>query len=200
MYKVFVNDRPIILTDSLKNENNFPVYNFKNVVINEILHKLNSNSENGILIFCENLVACWKKFLANFGIISAAGGLVLNQQKEILFIYRNGKWDLPKGKIEKNETIEHTAIREVEEECSIANLTIEKFLITTYHFFYQNNEKKLKETHWFLMHSNFIGELKPQFEEGITKVIFKNKEEIILALKNTYANIQLVYDTFLETK
>lgn len=197
MYKVFVNDKPIILTDSLPKENKYKVYLFKNLIVSEILDKLTSNSINGILIFCHNLELSKELFLKNFKTISAAGGLVLNPKKELLFIYRNNSWDLPKGCIEKGESIETAAIREVEEECGIFNLKLIKPLTTTYHI-YNRNGITLKETHWFLMTSDYNKELVPQIEEGITEVIFKNKKAVKEALKNSYANIKLVYDTYKE--
>ena len=198
MYKVFVNDTPIIITSSTKKENNFPVYIFKNVVLDEIIHKLNNGYLEGVNLYSTDLENDWSLFLNNIKVVSAAGGLVLNLKKEVLFIYRNNIWDLPKGRIEKGETIEKTAIREVEEECGIFNLSINKKLITTYHVYFQNGIK-LKETHWFLMHSDYNKELIPQIEEGITDVLFKNDTEIHLALQNTYANIKLVYDTYKES-
>ena len=197
MYKVFVNDKPIILTDSLPKENKYKVYLFKNLIVSEILDKLTSNSINGILIFCHNLELSKELFLKNFKTISAAGGLVLNPKKELLFIYRNNSWDLPKGCIEKGESIETAAIREVEEECGIFNLKLIKPLTTTYHI-YNRNGITLKETHWFLMTSDYNKKLVPQIEEGITEVIFKNKKAVNEALKNSYANIKLVYDTYKE--
>jgi 8-oxo-dGTP pyrophosphatase MutT (NUDIX family) len=198
MYKVFVNDTPIIITSSTKKENNFPVYIFKNVVLDEIIHKLKNGYLEGVNLYSTDLENDWSLFLNNIKVVSAAGGLVLNLKKEVLFIYRNNIWDLPKGRIEKGETIEKTAIREVEEECGIFNLSINKKLITTYHVYFQNGIK-LKETHWFLMHSDYNKELIPQIEEGITDVLFKNDTEIHLALQNTYANIKLVYDTYKES-
>jgi ADP-ribose pyrophosphatase YjhB (NUDIX family) len=197
MYKVFVNDKPIILTDSLPKENKYKVYLFKNLIVSEILDKLTSNSINGILIFCNNLELSKELFFKNFKTISAAGGLVLNPKKELLFIYRNNSWDLPKGCIENGESIETAAIREVEEECGIFNLKLIKPLTTTYHI-YNRNGITLKETHWFLMTSDYNKELVPQIEEGITEVIFKNKKAVNKALKNSYANIKLVYDTYKE--
>jgi ADP-ribose pyrophosphatase YjhB (NUDIX family) len=197
MYKVFVNDKPIILTDSLPKENKYKVYLFKNLIVSEILDKLTSNSINGILIFCDNLELSKELFFKNFKTISAAGGLVLNPKKELLFIYRNNSWDLPKGCIEKGESIETAAIREVEEECGIFNLKLIKPLTTTYHIYNQNGIT-LKETHWFLMTSDYNKELVPQIEEGITEVIFKNKKAVNEALKNSYANIKLVYDAYKE--
>lgn len=197
MYKVFINDKPIIITSSSKKVNNFPVYHFKNIVFTEVLNKLESKELNlkGINLFSSDLENDWQTFLKNMEVISAAGGLVLNPKKEVLFIFRNNFWDLPKGKIEKGESIETAGIREVEEECGIFNLTIEKKLLTTYHIYFYKGIK-LKETHWFLMNSDFNGKLIPQTEEGITDVGFKNENEIEEALQNTFANIKLVYDTY----
>ncbi|QNM84148.1 NUDIX domain-containing protein [Polaribacter pectinis] len=197
MYKVFVNDKPIIITSSSKKENNFPVYLFKNVVMDEVVHKLRNKNIKGINLYSSDLEKDWAIFLDKIEVVPAAGGLVLNPKNEVLFIYRNNVWDLPKGRIEKGESVKTAAIREVEEECGIFNLTIIKKLITTYHIYYQNGNK-LKETYWFLMSSNYDKELIPQLEEGITKVIFKNEADSKVALKNSYGNIKLVYDTYKE--
>ena len=198
MYKVFVNDTPIIITSSSQKENNFPVYLFKNIVFDEILHKLKNKELKGINLYSTDLENDWNSFLANMKVVPAAGGLVLNDKKEHLFIYRSGIWDLPKGRIEKGETIEKAAIREVEEECGIFNLKLIKPLITTYHIYYQKGIK-LKQTYWFLMSSNYSKELVPQLEEGITEVVFKNNQETEIALTKSYSNIKLVYDTYKES-
>lgn len=197
MYKVFVNDSPIILTSSAKKNNNYPVYFFKDVVLDEIIYKLRNKDIKGANLYTTDLENDWLSFLNNIVVVPAAGGLVLNAPKEILFIYRNGIWDLPKGRIEKGESTEIAAIREVEEECGIFNLSIVNKLVTTYHIYYQNGNK-LKETHWFLMTSNYKKQLIPQLEEGITEVVFKNPVATKQALKSTYANIKLVYDTYKE--
>ncbi|WP_343330397.1 NUDIX hydrolase [Polaribacter staleyi] len=197
MYKVFVNDTPIIITSSSKKENIFPVYNFKNVLFDDIIHKINNKELKGINLYSTDLENDWKSFLSNMKVIPAAGGLVLNPKKEILFIFRNGVWDLPKGWVEKGETIKTAAIREVEEECGISNLHLIKPLVTTYHIYFHKGIK-LKQTYWFLMSSDDQKELTPQLEEGITQVTFKNEAETKEALANSYANIQLVYDTYKE--
>ena len=197
MYVVFVNDKPIFLTSSQIKENKYPVYLLKDIVTEEIIHKLKDKKLKGINLYTPDLELGWQEFLRTFNVVSAAGGLVVNPKNEILFIYRSYKWDLPKGRIEKGETVKETAIREVEEECGIFNLKLIKPLLTTYHVYFQNG-MKLKETFWFVMTSDFTGELTPQLEEGITEVVFKNKAAIAKALKNSYKNIELVYDTFLK--
>ena len=195
MYKVFVNDKPIIITSSLKNEKKYPTYSFSDLNFNTILSKLKTESIEGILLTSQNLKKDWQHFLSNLKVIKAAGGLVINDERSVLFIHRNGIWDLPKGWIEKNESKKTAAIREVEEECGIRKLVILKKLITTYHI-YVYNGLKLKETHWYLMHSSFKKELTPQTEEGIDKVAFIKKSDINNIYKNTYANIKLVYETY----
>ena len=197
MYKVFVNDKPIIITSSSQKVNNFPVYLFKDIVIDELLYKLNNEPIRGITLYSSDIENDWKKFKTYFKVVPAAGGLVTNSKNEYLFIYRNDIWDLPKGRIEKGESIEVAAIREVEEECGVYNLNIQGKIVTTYHVFFRE-KLRLKETHWFFMKTDYSGELKPQLEEGITEVVFKNENDTIDALKNTYANIKLVFDCFKE--
>ncbi|WP_299002711.1 NUDIX domain-containing protein [uncultured Tenacibaculum sp.] len=198
MYKVFVNDKPIIFTTSIKNEADFPVYIYKNTIIEELIYKLKVGEIEGVYLFSNNLAEVWLEFKEKFKVIVAGGGLVLNDNNEVLFIYRGTKWDLPKGRIEEGEGIEETAIREVEEECGIENLTIQRKLIDTYHLFVMDNEYRLKETHWYLMHSDYDGELIPQLEEGITEVAFKDEAATQEALMNSYANIQLVYNSYVK--
>jgi 8-oxo-dGTP pyrophosphatase MutT (NUDIX family) len=124
----------------------------------------------------------------------AGGGLVYNKKNEVLFIFRNGKWDLPKGGIEKGEEIEYTALREVEEETGVNKLVITDKLQKTYHIFKRNGRYKLKITHWFEMRTSFEGTPIGQLEEGIEKVAWLSANEIQEALKNSYENIKLLFE------
>ncbi len=196
MYKVFINDKPIILTDSLVKTINFLHFSYENSVLDEIVHKLKFESLDGAVLVCKDLESSWNHFQTHFKKIVAAGGLVLNEKNEFLFIFRGYKWDLPKGRIEDGENIEETAVREVQEECGLNQIALHEFLITTYHLFFQNKQHKLKETHWYLMNTNSNETLIPQVEEGITEVVFKNKAQTDEALKNSYANIRLVFEKF----
>ncbi|CAA0247074.1 NUDIX hydrolase [Tenacibaculum maritimum] len=196
MYKVFINDKPIILTDSFKDESIFPSYIYEEINLTELVYTLNEKAIGGAILHTLNLEDSWREFRAWFKVIQAAGGLVINEKEEILFIFRRNKWDLPKGWIEEGETVNSAAIREVEEECGIFNLTIKKELLTTYHLFFQKRKIYLKETFWFLMYSDDTKKPIPQIEEEITAVEFKSKEEIKEALSNTYANIKLVIEKY----
>ena len=132
----------------------------------------------------------WEEFCSNYNLIEAAGGLVYNLENELLMIFRNGKWDLPKGKKEKREEIESCAKREVEEECGISGLEIVEKFSETYHIYKHKGNKILKRTFWFKMRTHFDGELVPQKEEGIMRVCWVKQGEIKEKLKNSYGNIK----------
>ena len=108
-------------------------------------------------------------------------------------IFRNGKWDLPKGKLEVGENIKECAIREVQEECGVSGLSIINALQDTYHTYEINGKKILKRTYWFKMKTNFTADLIPQLEEGITKVEWVSKEGISTRLENSYENINELF-------
>ena len=131
----------------------------------------------------------WEEFCNNYKMIFASGGVVFNNEK-LLMIYRNGLWDLPKGKMELNESELECALREVEEECGIDNLRVIKFLKYTYHTYIENNQPILKRTSWYLMSSNSKNKLIPQISEGISKVMWVKKSEISSKLDNSFENIK----------
>ena len=200
MYKVFVNDKPIIFTTSLKNEEGYVTYIYKNTIVTDLIYKLKLGKLKGVYLYVSNLNKDWESFKKDFNVMVAAGGLVLNDKKEILFIYRGTKWDLPKGRREIGEDLEETAVREVEEECGVTNLTIQKKMINTHHFFLENNMYRLKETHWYLMSTSYVGVLIPQLEEGITKVMFRSKASLKDVLQNTFSNIIMVLKCYENNK
>ncbi len=198
MYKVFINDKPIILTTSTNNEKDYPLLFFNNIIFEEVVEKLKSAIFKGVYLFSTNKERDFNKIKKVYKPVVSGGGLVINEREEVLFIFREGKWDLPKGRVEKGEKIQEGAIREVEEECGIGNISLKKLLLVTYHLFVYKENKRLKETHWYLMHSSSNQLLKPQLEEGITEVCYKSKKEIEKALLNTYANIKLVYQSYID--
>ncbi|MEM7382595.1 MAG: NUDIX hydrolase, partial [Bacteroidota bacterium] len=131
-----------------------------------------------------------KKFTKKIPLEVAAGGVVTNKKGKVLFIFRNNKWDLPKGKLDKGESLEECAVREVEEETGVKGLKIENFLKTTYHIFKKNGAFHLKEVHWYAMRTSYSGELVGQKSEGIQKVKWKGPKKIQKALENSYTNIK----------
>ena len=139
-----------------------------------------------------------KVFKSKIKVIFASGGIVSNEKSQILFIYKRGKWDLPKGKAEKGETIRETAIREVMEETGIEHLKIDKYFSNTFHIVRNKKKYFLKETSWFLMSSNYKGKLKPQIKEGIKFVKWKTIEDVKKLKKRTYNNISIILSDFLK--
>lgn len=193
MYKVFYNEKAIILTEK-------PIENVKTLQFStenqfeEALDILKNSNVREINIYHHNIEMLWDKFQHNFHYLEAAGGLVKNNQNEFLFIHRLNKWDLPKGKVEFGETTEVAAIREVEEECGIRNLFLKDLIVKTYHIYFQQ-DLKLKATYWYEMNYEGNENLTPQLEEGIGVAAWKNKAEIQGILTNTYENIKIVLKT-----
>ncbi len=196
MYKVFFNERSLTFS-------NQPVENAKNMLFHhvsqfdEAFHFLSNSVAEEVHIFSESIEEVWTLFKHNFKLIQAAGGIVRNDKEEYLFIFRLGKWDLPKGKMEAGETKEESAIREIEEECGISNLELKEFIMPTYHIYFQR-EYIIKETFWFDVAYHGHEHPQPQVEEGIETVEWKKEEEIPSLLKNSYPNIQLLLDNYLD--
>ena len=196
MYKVFINKFSIILTSknkSLSQENSFLL---SSITLNEILKKVRKHKK--IFLYHPKKSELLKVFKSKIKVIFASGGIVKNNNNQILFIYRRGKWDLPKGKAEKGESIRETAVREVIEETGIEKLKIDKYFSNTFHIVRNNKKYFLKETSWFLMSSNFKGKLKPQLNEGIKSVKWKTFDDAKKIKKKTYGNISIILTDFLK--
>jgi 8-oxo-dGTP pyrophosphatase MutT (NUDIX family) len=195
MYKVFVNDKPLFLTNQIVKETDFQLFLLESVDIHQVIVKMFQNKIQKAYLYHPDEKEIMKKLKEKIPVNKAGGGLVYNEKGEVLFIFRNGKWDLPKGGIEKGEEIEDTAIREVEEETGVSGLVLTKKLQKTYHVFIRNGRYKLKITHWFEMKTKFEGTPMPQEDEGIEKVAWLNPEQVQEALKNSYENIKLLFET-----
>lgn len=190
MFKIFVGDKPIILTTKVEQETDFKNYLLNTVNIGKVIKELNTTKLQSIRLIHKNKEKLLPKFLQLLPNTIAGGGKVINNKGEVLFIFRNGRWDLPKGRTEKNEPIEASAIREVEEETGVKKLSIIKPLETTYHIFKRHGKHQIKVTHWFKMSTSYSGKLKPEKKEGITKAEWLDKRQVKEAMKNSYANIR----------
>ena len=196
MYKVFVNRLLIVLTSDKNYLDNSNAFLLSSITIKEIVKKL--KTQNEIYLYYPNKKKLIKEFKKKLKTIIAAGGIVKNNQNEILFIFRKGKWDLPKGKIEKNEKIDEGALREVTEETGIKKVKIDKFFDTTYHLIKSQKQYFLKETHWYKMKSNYSGKLKPQKSEGLRSVRWKKIKEAKEIRKKTFRNISIILTSYLK--
>lgn len=201
MYKVFINEKKLLISkhpEELEKKLGYENYTTLEIA----LDLLENTSVQELNVYGENLDEIWQEFQKLFRIIEAAGGLVNNPEGKILFIKRLGKWDLPKGKMEKGESREESAVREIEEETGLKDVELLKFINTTYHIYIERNgEKILKCTHWFEM--NFDGEdtSTPQIEEGITEVAWKTTAQIENEVfPSTFKNIQLIVQEFWDLK
>lgn len=207
MYKVFFNDRKIVITGS----RNAPI--LKDDMIIENLNSVKDvknwfqdfaarQTHSANLIHPQPEIFWNEMFLPVFTQIPAAGGVVIRNEK-MLFIFRNGKWDLPKGKIDFGETAKEAAIREVAEECGIVGHSIIKNLPSTFHI-YQSPYKKtlgqwiLKETFWFEMSYSGIENGTPETNENITEIRWFSKNELAEVLANTYENLKSIVSVYVE--
>jgi 8-oxo-dGTP pyrophosphatase MutT (NUDIX family) len=194
MYKVFVNDKPLFLTNEISKETNFQLFLLESVDIEQLIIKIFQNKVHKAYLYHPDEKEIMKTLKSKIPVSKAGGGLVYNKKGEVLFIFRGGKWDLPKGGTEKGEEIEDTAMREVEEETGVNKLRITKKLQKTYHIFRRNGTYRLKITHWFEMQSDFEGIPVGQIEEGIEKAVWLHPSEMQNVLKNSYENIKLLFE------
>ncbi len=196
MYKVFVNNQSIQFVKNFNNQlfenDNIEVYQYHSyrAMLSVISDFIDKNITKQLYIYCpERLAEVFSFFKSKYIEVKAGGGLVKNKEDEYLFIFRRGKWDLPKGKIDKGETIKECAIREIEEETGIDRLEIIKKLPDTYHIYLEKNKTILKHCYWFLMQTDSENELKPQTMEDITKAEWLDENQLNKVLNNTYVSI-----------
>ena len=164
----------------------------------EVFYKnLKNSKKKNYLLLTKNPSAVFKKIKNQLTIIKAAGGLVTNAKGEFLFIFRNKKWDLPKGKVDKGEKVKDAAVREVEEECGVKIDKRNDRHCKTYHVYEMGGELILKRTSWYGMSVKGNPKLVPQLEEGIAEAVWIAPQEIKAKIKNTYA---LITDVLMSEK
>lgn len=195
MYKVFIYDKPVLIHKNSQKSGSYE--QLKSAAdVDSIIQLLERDDVEGVEVINENPEHEWEVFKSFFKYIVAAGGTVFNSNNDLLVIHRLGKWDLPKGKLEKGEDIPTCAVREVEEECNVNGLTIIKELPSTYHCYKTRKGKwAFKRTYWYEMKTEFDGELIPQTEEGIERVEWFKKEQYKEIIANTYNSLKQVVES-----
>jgi 8-oxo-dGTP pyrophosphatase MutT (NUDIX family) len=196
--KIYFSDKPLFLCDEMTPEikeyahhdDAVMIDDFSHPAVNSMIHEMRQPKVHAGIFLHKNFEELRKAFWRKFQLVLAGGGLVRNGEEKYLFMYRRGVWDLPKGKLDPGETIEHCAIREVMEETGIEGVILEGPLLITYHTYDESGKHILKETHWFRMAAPAPGELTPQLEEQITELRWVDKEGMKVLLRNTFPSIK----------
>jgi 8-oxo-dGTP pyrophosphatase MutT (NUDIX family) len=162
--------------------------------IKSMIHEMQKPSVHAGVFFHHDLDALKHDFFKKFTLVKAGGGFVLNDESQVLMMFRRGKWDLPKGKLDKNETAEEGAIRETEEETGLTKITLIGPLITTYHTYHEGTRFMLKESKWFRMRVNGEQKLIPQTTEQITRLEWVSKDGLNEYRKNSFPSVIDVLD------
>jgi 8-oxo-dGTP pyrophosphatase MutT (NUDIX family) len=195
--KIFFDQKPLFLCDKIDKEIGPYVHHDDAIFIDELnphtvktmIHEMQQPNIHAGVFLHADLAALQKAFFKKFTVVLAAGGLVRNEDEEILLIFRKGKWDLPKGKLEKGESLEKCAVREVEEETGLKKVTLLAPLLITYHTYHEGSKFILKESHWYTMKISGKQTLVPQTEEDITELKWIRPKDSGSYMQNTFPSI-----------
>lgn len=201
IHQIFIEEKPFIICDEISTSLQEEINQNKLIVMEEpeiknvpsFLHTLKDPSVYGYVWKSSHPGDILQILMKNFEHWQAAGGLISNIRGDILFIFRLGKWDLPKGKIEGGETPEIAAVREVREETGLINIHIGSKLTETWHAYHQFGKDIIKQTHWFKMQFTGTELTVPQIEEDILDIQWIKPENIGKYLRYSYPNLKLVF-------
>jgi 8-oxo-dGTP pyrophosphatase MutT (NUDIX family) len=204
--KIYFDEKPVYLCDELTPELQEILHHpdavymdeLSTPAINSLLHEIKKEDFHAGVICDPDLKKLKKTFFKHFTPIEAAGGIVQNDKKELLFIFRLEKWDLPKGKVEKKEAIEVAAAREIEEETGLKDITLKKKVGETYHTYSAYGKHYLKTTHWFYFTCESHQKLQPQLEENITLIKWFKTKDIKTPMEHTYGSIRDIMHSFFD--
>jgi 8-oxo-dGTP pyrophosphatase MutT (NUDIX family) len=196
MLKIYFNNKALFVTNEMNKEvealkanpNNLFIDHFNKHKVSSIIEKMEDGAEGGGIINTPEMEVL-NALKQHLTLVQAAGGLVLTPNQNVLLIFRRGKWDLPKGKLDDGEALDVCAIREVEEETGLTHIHLKEKLLITYHTYYEKDEHILKETHWYLMHVQNEQELIPQTDEDIEKCEWISFENLNTYMQNTHPSI-----------
>ncbi|HEV8284865.1 MAG TPA: NUDIX domain-containing protein [Chitinophagaceae bacterium] len=192
--KIYFNDKPLFLCDTIDETIQPYVHHDDAVFIDELnahtvktmIHEMQQPQVHAGVFYHSDIEELKRAFQKKFTLIQAAGGLVKNEKNSILMILRRGKWDLPKGKLNKAEKLEDCAVREVEEETGLKNTKLNHPLTVTYHTYHEGTKYILKESHWFSMSVTGEQKLTPQIEEDISDIKWIDQKDIDSYLNKTF--------------
>jgi 8-oxo-dGTP pyrophosphatase MutT (NUDIX family) len=201
--KIYFDNKPLFLCDDLDDSVLPYIHHDDAVFIDELnihtvktmIHEMEQSKVHAGVFFHSDLEILKKAFLKKFTVVQAGGGLVRSEKNEILLIFRRGKWDLPKGKLDMGETLEECAIREVEEETGLKKVKVVSPLMITYHTYHGGARFILKESHWYSMTAGSKQSLVPQTEEDIHEIKWVPIADLDEYMKNSYASVADVLKT-----
>jgi 8-oxo-dGTP pyrophosphatase MutT (NUDIX family) len=200
--KIYFDDKPLFLCDNIDATLQPYIHHDDAVFIDELnlhtvksmIHEMQDTSVHAGVFFHKDLKELKDAFFKKFTLVKAAGGFVLNENNEVLMMFRRGKWDLPKGKLDKKETFEECAVRETEEETGVKKIKLISSLITTYHTYHEGSKYVIKETKWFTMKISGEQKLIPQATEQITKLEWVGKNDLTKYLQNSFPSVNDVLE------
>lgn len=196
IYRIYVNDKRIILTSDPKKAYHSDSKKITEKELHSVLAGMvNGNGSANFVLLTPAPGKILDNLKTEVTYIEAGGGLVRNERGQYLFIFRHGKWDLPKGKLEPGEGPGEGSQREVEEECGIVVKSRGDALEPTWHAYALDGKVALKKTYWYLMEAGDCSRMKPQTEEGITEVRWFFPEELDEVRANTYTLIRVITET-----
>jgi 8-oxo-dGTP pyrophosphatase MutT (NUDIX family) len=201
---IYVGETPVLLCsskdeipDNFRNQKTLIVQETSSSAIQNLLTEIESDRIDAGILICQDLNHLYNQFSLYFTEITAAGGVVINPKEEVLLIFRRGKWDLPKGKLDEGETIDECAVREVKEETGLQNAQITGTLPSTYHTYQQDGIKILKKSVWFKMFAEGDQHLTPQTEEDITEIKWVPITKLQYYMNHTYPSVKDVLNNFI---
>ena len=148
-----------------------------------------ARAPQGVHLQVDDLVSAWDLFCRRFVLVQAAGGTVMDEKGRLLAIRRLGVWDLPKGKVDRDEAIDAAAVREVREECGVQHLRLVRHLTTSWHTYDRKGRAHLKCTEWYLMLGSSADALQPQLEEDIEEVAWLDAAGVARMKADTYPSL-----------
>ncbi|HEY0354771.1 MAG TPA: NUDIX domain-containing protein [Flavisolibacter sp.] len=197
MYKIYFNNKPLYLVSELNaeleeylhHEDTVFIDDFNQHTVKAMIHEMEAPQIHAGVFKYDDVEALMKAFRKKLVVVQAAGGLVHTPTNEILLIHRRGKWDLPKGKLDPDEDLAVCAEREIKEETGLQKLKLEKPLLVTYHTYHEFGKHILKESHWFLFHSEKQASFLPQVEEDIDRCEWVGTDQLATYMENTHASV-----------
>jgi ADP-ribose pyrophosphatase YjhB (NUDIX family) len=201
--KIYFNDIPLILTTGkeayIKANDGAQAFTAfsgsSQQIFKDAIQHLEMPGSKGVIIAGDSVENLLARLSTMFHPIDAAGGVAYNETGDILVIFRRGKWDLPKGKLDDGEKIEECALREVSEETGLQQLTLDGKICDTYHIYTQKKDQILKRTAWYKMKGSSTDKLMPQKDEGILEAKWIREKDLAPYAAGSYEAVREVLRT-----